>query len=154
MLICAHLNSCSAQPNSNENVKQEQTNLLGDSLNHPDINVKVNKQFDKNGNIIKYDSTYSYVYKSGPKGMRVDNDSIYAQFKNFFQLNSSSLLNREKDRVFLEDSLFQYDFFNDDYFEKRFDLNQNIFRDFFKQMDSIKTNFLIERYPKGNSKKK
>jgi hypothetical protein len=125
-----------------------------DTSNKPDINVKVNKQFDDKGNLIKYDSTYSYYY-SGPKGpLRSGNDSVYSGFRSFFEKNYPDVISRHNRNIFFNDSLFKYDFFNDDYFQKRFELNEKMFENIYQQMDSIKRDYLKRTYPKGHQKKK
>lgn len=151
------LTSCNAQTHKEEVDQTEKIKGIGlvDSINKPKINVKVNKQYDKSGKMIKYDSTYSYVYsgKSG-KNTRADNDSIFNQFRSYFNIHSSDLFDRQNQNVFFNDSLFKYDFFNDDYFQKRFELNKDMFSQFFWQMDSLKGSFLKDKYPQQNIKKK
>ena len=125
-----------------------------DTSNKPSINVKVNKEFDDKGNIVKYDSTYSYYY-SGPKGsLQSGNDSVYSGFRSFFEKNYPDVMNRHNRNIFFNDSLFKYDFFNDDYFQKRFELNEKMFENMYQQMDSIKRDYLKHTYPKGYQKKK
>ncbi|MDP1800719.1 MAG: hypothetical protein Q8L81_05175 [Bacteroidota bacterium] len=149
--------SCNAQTQKEQvdqtkNIKDIE---LVDSLNKPKIDVKVNKQYDKSGKMIKYDSTYSYVY-SGENGINIlaDNDSIFNQFRSYFNIHSSDLFDKQNKSVFFNDSLFKYDFFNDDYFQKRFELNKDIFSRFFWQMDSLKGSFLKNTYPRQHIKKK
>ena len=125
-----------------------------DTLNKPKIKIKANKQYDDKGNLIRYDSTYSYSY-STPEGKSIqsNNDSIYKQFRSFFDKNYSDLFKDQYNDVFLNDSLFKYDFFNNDYFTKRFELNKQLFDKAFKQMDSIKSNYLQKKYPNAMQKK-
>lgn len=125
-----------------------------DSLNKPRIGVKVNKQYDDKGRIIKFDSTYSYYYSSPKGSMHLGNDSVFSSFRSFFKNNYPNLMDRHNTDVFFNDSLFKYDFFNDDYFQTRFRLNERIFEDMYQQMDSIKRNFLKHNYPNGYQKKK
>lgn len=53
------------------------------SVTKPQTNIKVNKEFDKDGNLIRYDSTYSYYY-SGDGSDFIINDSILGDFKSYF----------------------------------------------------------------------
>lgn len=125
-----------------------------DSLYKPKINIKVNKQFDDKGNIVRFDSTYSYSYSS-PNGMKdLNNDSIFKNFHSFFNHKYSGLIEQQNNSIFFNDSLFKYDFFNNDYFQKRFELNQKMFEQLFKDMDSIKKDYMQENYPNGKNKKK
>ena len=71
--------SCSAQT---EKEKETHTAI---SANTPQKNIRVNKEFDKNGNLIKYDSTYS-TYYSNIKNNSALADSMYYKFRNQFQL--------------------------------------------------------------------
>lgn len=121
----------------------------------PDIKIKVNKKYDSKGNIIQYDSSYSYSYIApAGKKMNIANDSVYKQFHSMFDENYLHFLKPEQDRIFNNDSLFKYDFFNADYFQKRFEMNQKIFENIFRQMDSVKTNYLMRKYPNGYQQKK
>jgi hypothetical protein len=128
--------------------------LKGDSLAKPRIDVKVNKQYDDKGNIVRFDSTYSYFY-SGPKGsMQLGNDSVFSSFRSFFEKSHPDLMDRRTNNIFFNDSLFKYDFFNDDYFQRRFELNTKMFEDMYRQMDSIKRGFMKQNYPNGYQGKK
>lgn len=130
------------------------TRLTGDSLDKPRIDVKVNRQYDNKGNLVRFDSTYSYFY-SGPKGsMHSGNDSVFSSFRSFFEKSYPDLMDRHNNSIFFNDSLFKYDFFNDDYFQKRFELNNKLFENMYQQMDSIKRDFLKQNYPNGYQKKK
>ncbi len=51
--------SCNAQTKKDEPKNQNELNS-----NLPKKNISVNKEFEKNGNLIKYDSTYSYYYSN------------------------------------------------------------------------------------------
>ena len=51
--------SCTAQIEKNEKVTSDTINS-----NTPKKDIRVNKGFDKNGNLVKYDSTYSYYYSN------------------------------------------------------------------------------------------
>ncbi len=111
---------CQGQTKKNESLSNSTTkNELVDlnTLNKPKVKVKVNKQLDEKGKIVQYDSTYSYFYSS-PKGkpMQSSNDSVFKNFRSYFHKNYPDFLNQHYDNIFYNDSLFKYDFFNDDYF--------------------------------------
>ncbi len=128
--------------------------LKGDSSVKPKIDVKVNRQYDDKGNLVKFDSTYSYFYSSPKGSMHLGNDSVFSSFRSFFEKSYPNIMDRNNRNIFFNDSLFKYDFFNDDYFQKRFELNNKIFENMYQQMDSIKKGFLKEKYPNGYQKKK
>ncbi|HSH64582.1 MAG TPA: hypothetical protein VLB84_02000 [Bacteroidia bacterium] len=148
---------CEAQNSKKDQPKTIKKGSLADAdtLNKPKIQVNVNRKYDDKGNVVQFDSTYSYFYKSptGKGTMKLNNDSLYDQFQSFFNNKYEDFFDRQKKDVFFNDSLFKYDFFNDDYFLKRFKLNQKSFEDMYKQMDSIKQNFIQKNYPEGYQKK-
>lgn len=150
--------SCNSQPEKETNKPDfganPQKKQFVDSLNKPQVKINVNKKYDDKGRIIKLDSTYSYFYSS-PKGtLQLSNDSIFNSFRSFFNKTHPEFLSRQQENVFFNDSLFKYDFFNDDYFQKRFELNRKMFESMYKEMDSLKSNFLKHTYPNGIQKKK
>jgi hypothetical protein len=128
--------------------------LKGDPLDKPKIDVKVNRQYDDKGNIVKFDSTYSYFYSSPKGSMHSGNDSVFSGFRSFFEKSYPNLMDHRTNNIFFNDSLFKYDFFNDDYFQKRFELNNKIFENIYQQMDSIKRGYMKKNYPNGYQKKK
>jgi len=69
-LLFVNFSGCNGQtPKGKSELAEtkQATPLKGDSLDKPRIGVKVNKQYDDKGNIVRFDSTYSYFYSS-PKG--------------------------------------------------------------------------------------
>lgn len=119
--------------------------LLADSLNQnkPQTKIIVNKEYDESGNLVKYDSSYSYFYSN------IKNDSTYvdstlAVFQNDFFNSFSNMQRPFLDEMFFEDSLMNYDFFKNDFFSQRFKLNRHRFDKFFEEMDSIKNKYFRE----------
>lgn len=137
--------SCLAQEN-NDNL------ILEDSLNtnKPQTKIIVNKEYDENGNLISFDSSYSYFYTN------VNQDSTFGDssytlfqedfFNSFFKIQKSFL-----NDIFFEDSLLNYDFYKDDFFSQRFRFNHERFDKLYHNMDSLKNNFFHE-YEKGFNK--
>ncbi|HEY4787824.1 MAG TPA: hypothetical protein VIH57_17330 [Bacteroidales bacterium] len=84
--------------------------------NQPQVNVKVDKQRDKNGNIIRYDSTYTWSWNGNgniPENVDSMMKSMHSRFAKGFKFNDKS-------------SGISNDFFNDsafigDNFEGMFD---------------------------------
>ncbi|MGZ3749737.1 MAG: hypothetical protein ACXVPU_17175 [Bacteroidia bacterium] len=156
-LLFAVFSGCNGQTkkeNSQLAETKKVTPLQENSLAKPQIDVKVNKQYDHKGNIVKFDSTYSYFYSSPKGSMNLDNDSVFSSFRSFFEKSYPNLMDRRINNIFFNDSLFKYDFFNNDYFQKRFELNNKMFENMYKQMDSIKRCFMKQNYPDGYQKKK
>ena len=157
-LLFVTFSGCNGQTQkANEQLLSDKgkTNITkDDEENKPRIDVKVNRQYDDKGRMIKFDSSYTYFYSS-PKGSKqIGNDSIFNSFRSFFDKSYPDYMNRKNDNIFFNDSLFKYDFFNDNYFQKRFELNEKMFENMYQQMDSIKKEFLKQKYPDGYQKKK
>ena len=147
---------CNGQVSKAEKNKKEIVYKAGkDTLkNAPKTDVRVNKKYDDKGNLIQYDSTYSWYYHS-PAGsiMHIESDSLYGNFRSFFQHRYDTLMNQNLNDIFFTDSLFGYDFFNPDYFLERYRLNMQKFENMFRQMDSLKMGYINRDYPKGNLRK-
>ncbi|MEP3837028.1 MAG: hypothetical protein ABJM36_05245 [Algibacter sp.] len=101
----------------------------------PDENITVNKEYDENGNLTRYDSIYSYSYSNNGKLT----DSLKIEFQKYFNSHS-----------FFNDSFFK-DFFDQDPDSKQFN-SENFFHDGFmnhnrqieqmmRRMDSIQQLF-------------
>lgn len=107
---------------------QSDTFSVRDTLkNQPKIDVKVNKKYDENGNLIQYDSSYSIIYFSPGTDINFfsgNSDSIMAHFRDFF----------DNDK-----------FFGDDLFDKKFhnfDFDNHFFNfDPFETMKKMQERF-------------
>jgi hypothetical protein len=137
----------------NDQLSSSELNLA-DTVNRPKVKVNVNKRFDDKGRIVQFDSTYSYFYSSPGGTAHSNNDSVFNNFQSFFNKSYPSIFKDQNRDIFFNDSLFKYDFFNDDYFLKRYQLNQKNFEGFYKRMDSLKQNFMQHAYPNGYQKKR
>jgi hypothetical protein len=157
-VLAALFFSCNGQNMKNQSQKDAGKPHTGglsavDTANRPKVKVNVNKRFDDKGRVVQFDSTYSYFYSS-PKGTaHSTNDSIFNNFQSFFNKSYPSIFKDQNKDIFFNDSLFKYDFFNDDYFFKRYQLNQKNFEGFYKRMDSLKQNYMQHVYPNGYQKK-
>jgi hypothetical protein len=111
----------------------------------PRTNIKVDKQYDSNGNLIKYDSTYSYYYSnvSNNKNMR---DSIFSDFRNHFNQKYFFSDDPFFNDLFFQDSLLKYDFYRKDFFMNRFRNNMGLMDTLFWRMDSLKNSFFNKQF--------
>lgn len=111
----------------------------------PATNIIVNKEYDEDGNIIKYDSTYSYYY-SNIEHNEFAGDSIMKLFKERF--NNRYFFSEDPffNKLFFQDSLMQFDFYKKDFFRNRFLDNWEHMDQLFHEMDSIKNNFFRYQY--------
>jgi hypothetical protein len=129
----------------NGQTKQEIANAKTDSIN-PKSDIRVNKEYDANGNLIRYDSSYSYYYSNIENDTLVG-DSIFTNFQNYF--NQRYRFSNEPffDNYFFEDSLLHYDFYKQDFFSNRFRRNMQQMDQLFWEMDSIKNYFFNRQFP-------
>lgn len=108
-----------------------------DSLmkNQPKVDVKVNKKYDENGNLIQYDSSYSVIYSSPGTDIQfnnMDSDSLMAMMRKHMKMNNLF----DNDPFFDNSSGFGFnhnEFFNMDPFEnmrKMQDMMKKMFPEF------------------------
>jgi hypothetical protein len=125
---------------------------------NPKVNIKVNKQTDKNGNVTRYDSTYVWSW-SGNENVPENMDSLISSmhkrfFKNDF-FDKDSLFSKQFQSGFqnLNDSSFFSgnfgQFFNDD-----FGSLDKMMQNFFKQEPLLKVpDDAVKPAPKQPKKK-
>ncbi len=109
---------------------------------------QVQKEYDEQGNLIKYDSIYSYSY-SNIKGdsIQINLDSIMDSFHGYFQ-DRAPFGWKDRFSFFPEhDSLFMKDFFTEDYFFKNWERHQTDVEGMIKKMDSLRNSFLQRYHP-------
>lgn len=82
---------------------------------------KVNKEFDEFGNMIRYDSIYSWSSSDDLAGMTAtDRDSLLHSFQSKFYRHFSATDPQRFEHLFEPDSLFHERFFNEDFFDSDF----------------------------------
>jgi hypothetical protein len=120
------------------------------------VDVRVNKRYDDKGNLIQFDSSYSYFYSSPgfKKQSSISSDSLFGNLKSPLLKQFENLMDENMNSIFFNDSTFKYDFYNSDYFSKRFHLNLPKFEELYRQMDSVKSNMFRQNYPEGSLQKK
>ena len=147
--------SCSAQQ------KEKEGNVFG--KNEPKEDIKVNKEYDEDGNLVRYDSVYTYSYSNSTNGS-VQNDSLMAELRkrinSQFSFSSSNMF----DDFFGSDSLMTSGFFSNDFAEKFFSqspfLNSDDFlkqqeelNEKFRQMDSLRQKAIREEFENAKKRK-
>ncbi len=105
--------------------------------NKPHEEFQVNRKYDKQGNLIEFDSTYTSYY-SNIKGDTLAIDSIMRNFETYFNRHFSAV---NSNNIFGMDSTFHRNFFSDDYFEKQFFRQNEFMLKMMRDMDSIKNEF-------------
>lgn len=128
--------------------KQIEKNIKEDSIVKPEEKWDVHKEYDEFGNLIKYDSIYSWSY-SNVKGdqFRVNLDSIMDSFKGYFDKNTPFKWHEDFAYFPKKDSLFMNDFFKQDYFIRNWQMQHSEIEEMIKKMDSSRNAFLKNYYP-------
>ncbi|OFX83275.1 MAG: hypothetical protein A2W99_12335 [Bacteroidetes bacterium GWF2_33_16] len=124
--------------------------LLGidTTVTNPKVDIKVNKEYDKNGNIIRYDSSYTYIYTYPDGSLEMLNiDSIFNNFRPYFFNRGFDLMQKPFIDFFDVDSSFQKHFFDNDYFMQQFEQEMFHFEELMHEMDSLRNLYLKEMYP-------
>lgn len=121
LLFIVGLLSISCKGQENETKKAEKEAYKTDKVEVPKGSWKVDKEFDENGNLIRYDSIYSWSSNNTYDNLSLsDKDSLMHSFKSRFFSNYSGFKHQGFDDVFSQDSLFSKHFFNDDFFGSNF----------------------------------
>ncbi|SHE57715.1 hypothetical protein SAMN03080594_101675 [Arenibacter palladensis] len=135
--------SCNAQENKKE------ANLQKDSIAQvepPKGTWKVDKEFDENGNLIRYDSIYSWSSTDNLDELAQRNpDSLLQSFRSKFYRNFSHIDNQRFGDLFSDDSPFTKRFFDDDFFDSDFGEDFMDIDRIQKRMETMQQRFL-ERY--------
>ncbi len=136
--------SCTGQKNETKKTETAENNKnIG---KEPKGSWTVDKQFDENGNLIKYDSIYSWSSANKLNNLsEVEKDSLMQTFKSRFFTNFSEFKNQGFNDVFSQDSLFSKQFFNDDFFASDFGKEFMDIDEIRKQMIKRQKEFL-EKY--------
>ncbi len=143
--ISIALFSCNGQ-----NTRKESENT-GDTT--PKTDIKVNKEYDDQGNLIRYDSTYSYYYSNIKDDSKLK-DSIFSSFKQHFNDQFFFSDRPYFNNLFFQDSLLFYDFYKDDFFQNRFKSNMGKMDRMFWEMDSIKNYYFLHQFDTSKRKLK
>lgn len=133
VILSFMLVSCNGQNNT------ERTSQKKDTIK-PEIGIKVHKEYDDDGNLIRVDSSYTYFYSN------IKNDSLLEKeiFDNFkFDFNSHF---KSLDSLLIEDFFIQEpfnldNFYTDEFFKDNFKLHQKRIDDILRQMDSLKNSY-------------
>ncbi len=139
--------SCNAQTKSDKNIAENQKAKKEANVNEPKVDIKVNKVYDENGNLIGYDSTYVWSYTNVyGDSIVVNPDSVLYQFKPIIGSNFPGFF-ENYDQEFFGDSLFYHDFMAPDYFMDRWEKEMSRMSQMMREMDSLKELFFRQHYP-------
>lgn len=114
-LFAAVASSCSGQETKKGNLAQNESE---NHIKEPKGNWTVNKEVDENGNLVRYDSIYSYSSGNIPEGfMPKSTDSLMNSFTQKFEKHFFSSSDGTMPDLFEEGSPFEDDIFKD-FFEE------------------------------------
>lgn len=135
--------SCNAQSEKKTDVQKEE---ISKEQIDPKVDYKVNKKYDDEGNLIGYDSTYTYYYSNVDKDAMLQ-DSVFEKFSDHFNMGNS-LMGDDFFHDFFDEKNFPKDeFFKEDFFSGDVKSNQEMINRMLSRMDSLKNKFFIETYP-------
>jgi hypothetical protein len=139
MVVALFTFGCNAQSVDNSEKSTE---------NKPVEHWKVDKQVDENGNVVRYDSTYTWSYSNMTgDSVNVNVDSLMQSFESYFNDRMPDVFGQSFMEPMMNDSLLRRDFFADNYFHDRFkdeffDVDKMI-----QQMDSMRSQFFKNDLP-------
>ena len=137
--------ACKGQEKDKQEVKDNQKKDLPEK---PKKEWEVHREYDEQGNLIRYDSVYRYAYPNiDGDSIRVNLDSIMNSFRSYFDDHAPS---KWKDgfSYFPEtDSLIMKDFFKRDYFFDRWERQPLNMQEMMRKMDSTRNSFLRKYHP-------
>lgn len=114
----------------------------------PEVRWEVNKETDENGNVVRYDSTYTWSWSDNDgASTKLDVDSVMRSFRQHFDRHLPDYWGHGMWDPLHRDSTFYEDFFNDDFFHNQWQQNQIEMEKMFRQMDSLRNSFFDEHYP-------
>ena len=149
LIIPVMLASCNAQTGSKKDeTAQNEPQLNNNPKNKPKVDIKVNKKYDDNGNLIGYDSTYTWTY-SNVEGdsVSVIADSVITHFMPNIGMHFPGLNDPFFNNMMLNDSTMYNSFFNRDYYQQLWGKQNEEMNRIFMQMDSLKSTFFKKHYP-------
>ncbi|NDV41689.1 hypothetical protein [Flagellimonas sediminis] len=107
--------SCHGQEHKTDQTTENKDKV---TMEQPKGDWKVNREFDKDGNLIRYDSIYTWSSSDyADKLDRMDKDSLLQSFTSRFSGSFSPFNEEDFHSFFADDSLFTQRFFKEDFFE-------------------------------------
>lgn len=145
LLLILVFMGCNGQDKKEKQAKDDDKNV---TVVKPKTRWDVKKEYDEYGNLIKYDSIYSWSYstKDGDS-LKVNLDSIMDTFKMYF--GDKMPFERTDDFFYFpsNDSLLMSDFFKNDYFFRNWQKQHPDIEEIVKQMDSLRNDYLKKFHP-------
>lgn len=151
LAVAFSLESCNGQI---KNEDMGKTRIPADTIasserQFPGGSWTVTKEIDEQGNIIRYDSVYTYSY-SNLKGDTIaikDVDSVIRSFKKYFESRIPSGWKNSFLDAYWNDPLLEEDFFKRNYFFSRWEEDGLNMESKLRKMDSIRDQFFRDFHP-------
>ncbi|NAY93401.1 hypothetical protein GTQ34_15935 [Muricauda sp. JGD-17] len=116
LLFC--LTGCKGQDKKEGAIVKEDNKK---EMDQPKGSWKVDKEFDESGNLIRYDSIYSWSSSDSLNDLSgLDKDSLLNSFESKFYSNFSQFRSQGFEDIFEPDSLFSKRFFDKGFFDSDF----------------------------------
>lgn len=148
LLVALLATACNAQEGKNKELSENDKGKK--DVESPEGTWKVDKEFDENGNLVRYDSIYSWSSGADLAHLgNLDRDSLLESFQARIHKNFSGIDPAQFQDFFQDDSLFTKRFIDDDFFNSAFG------RDFMdidslRQRLEAKQRAFIDRYESGS----
>ena len=147
LLLIVVITACDTKDKSKQQVESYEKEK-DKTIVKPKEKWDVQREYDEFGNLIKYDSIYSWSYSNvNGDSLQVNLDSIIDSFKRYFG-EKTPFMRRDDFFYFPKnDSLFMKDFFNDDYFIRNWQKQHSELEQMIRRMDSTRNAFLKRFHP-------
>lgn len=145
--------SCNAQEQDKKNKEESLDKAKEEQLVEvPKGTWKVDKEFDENGNLIRYDSIYSWSSLDNADDIPFkDRDSLLQSFQSKFFSHFQGMEQQGLGNFFRSDSLLMDRFFNDDFFKSDFGRDFMDIDHMRQRMEEMERRFLERYQPEINS---
>lgn len=153
-LFIFSLLSCKGQDQKKEeNLKSEQK-IEERTSEVPEGRWEVHKELDENGNVIRYDSIYSWSSSGDYDELSKFNiDSLMRSHRSFVQKRFSAMRDNDFSYLFGQDSLFPRSFFEEDMFMNQFGKDFPELEAMKRRMERMEEEMMQEFFSKGHYQK-
>ncbi len=140
LLLLGTIMGCRAQ---DEPSRKDAKAMEREDENKPKVDWKVNKQYDDKGNLVRYDSTYSWSYSGKWGAESPAADSIMNSFKKHFGQGFPSFFGHGFTDAWSDSSFYQ-GFMEPGYLLNRLDNSYSDMEEMMHTLDSIGNSFFGE----------
>jgi glutamate synthase domain-containing protein 2 len=141
-LVAVLATSCNAQESESSSSEIAKSTIKKDSTNQPNERWHVNKEVDEHGNVIRYDSVYTWSSNGAVKAYNPD--SLLTQMRKRMQGHFSMFQGLGHFGFSEQDSIFKQ-FFSDDFFTSPMAPNFPNMDDMIRQMEAMRDQFFNNR---------